>query len=111
MATRARAIGMMFTDAGEETVSHGGDLGIARRFFPGAPEPFIDLSTGINPQSYPLARFSPTALARLPEQDALTAIAAAAAKAYGAPPAEHVVVTPGSQLSSPLLARFVTPAR
>jgi cobalamin biosynthesis protein CobC len=102
---------MMFTDAGEETVSHGGDLGIARRLFPGAPEPFIDLSTGINPQSYPLARFSPTALARLPEQDALTAIAAAAAKAYGAPSAEHVVVAPGSQILLPLVASLVSPAR
>jgi cobalamin biosynthetic protein CobC len=102
---------MMFTDAGEETVSHGGDLGIARRLFPGAPEPFIDLSTGINPQSYPLARFSPTALARLPEQDALTAIAAAAAKAYGAPSAEHVVVAPGSQILLPLVASLVSPAQ
>src|SRR6202161_4231641 len=111
MATRARAIGMMFTDAGEETVSHGGDLGIARRLFPGAPEPFIDLSTGINPQSYPLARFSPTALARLPEQDALTAIAAAAAKAYCAPSAEHVVVAPGSQILLSLVASLVPPAR
>jgi cobalamin biosynthetic protein CobC len=102
---------MMFTDAGEETVSHGGDLGIARRLFPGAPEPFIDLSTGINPRSYPLARFSPTALARLPEQDALTAIAAVAAKAYRAPSAEHVVVAPGSQILLPLVASLVPPAQ
>jgi hypothetical protein len=28
---------------------HGGRLIEARRLFPGAPEPFIDLSTGINP--------------------------------------------------------------
>ena len=26
----------------------------ARMLFPGAPEPWIDLSTGINPHSYPL---------------------------------------------------------
>jgi cobalamin biosynthesis protein CobC len=102
---------MMFTDAGEATVAHGGDLGVARRLFPGAPEPFIDLSTGINPWSYPLARFSPTVFARLPEQDALTAIAAAAAKGYSAPSAEHVVVAPGSQVLLPLIASSVPRAR
>jgi cobalamin biosynthetic protein CobC len=102
---------MMFTDAGEGTVSHGGDLGVARRLFPSAPEPFIDLSTGINPWSYPLAHFSPTAFARLPQQDALTAVAAAAAKAYGAPSPEHVVVAPGSQILLPLIASSVPAAR
>jgi cobalamin biosynthetic protein CobC len=102
---------MMFTDAGEETVSHGGDLCIARRLFPGAPEPFIDLSTGINPWSYPLAQFSPKEFARLPQQEALTIIAAAAAKAYCAPSAEHVVVAPGSQILLSLVASLVPPAQ
>jgi cobalamin biosynthesis protein CobC len=102
---------MMFTDAREETVSHGGDLGVARRLFPGAPEPFIDLSTGINPWSYPLAQFSPAGSVRLPQQDALTAVATAAAKAYGAPSAEHVIVAPGSQILLPLIASSVSPAR
>jgi cobalamin biosynthesis protein CobC len=103
--------GILFTDAGEETVVHGGDLGVARRLFPGAPEPFIDLSTGINPWSYQLADFSPAMFARLPEKNALTAIAAAAAKAYGAPSAEYVVVAPGSQILLPLIASSVPPAR
>jgi cobalamin biosynthetic protein CobC len=102
---------MMFTDAGEETVAHGGDLGVARQLFPGAPAPFIDLSTGINPWSYPLAQFSPTEFTRLPQRDALTAVAAAAAKAYGAPSAKHVVVAPGSQILLPLIASSVAPAR
>ena len=101
----------MFTAAGEETVAHGGDLGVARRLFPGAPEPFIDLSTGINPWSYPLGQFSAAAFARLPEQDALTGIAAAAAKAYGVPSAGHVVVAPGSQILLPLVASLMPPAR
>ena len=52
----------------DETLLHGGDLDAARRPFPGAPEPFIDLSTGINPNPYPLPRF-PTDLfvRRLPQ--------------------------------------------
>ena len=40
--------------ATDEPLLHGGDLGAARRLFPDAPEPFIDLSTGINPNPYPL---------------------------------------------------------
>jgi len=31
-----------------EPLAHGGDLGAIRRRFPEAPEPWIDLSTGIN---------------------------------------------------------------
>jgi len=111
MATSASAIGMISTDAGDETPPHGGDLGVARRLFPGAPEPFVDLSTGINPWSYPLAHFSPSAFARLPQQDALTAIAIAAAEAYGAPSAQHVVVAPGSQVLLPLAASLLPPSR
>src|ERR1700686_5066377 len=70
---------------------HGGDLGAARRLFPGAPEPFIDLSTGINPHSYPVPQLSTDVFARLPEPAALGRLAAVAAKAYGAPSAGHVV--------------------
>ena len=35
-------------------IAHGGSLVQARRLFPGAPEPIIDLSTGINPVAYPI---------------------------------------------------------
>ena len=52
-------------DANQE-LFHGGDLGAARRRFPGAPEPFIDLSTGINPYPYPVPRFAADVFARLP---------------------------------------------
>ena len=101
----------MFTDAGDEVLPHGGDLGTARRLFPGAPEPFIDLSTGINPWSYPLAQFSPKGFQQLPQQDALTTVAVAAANAYGAPSAEHVVIAPGSQILLPLAASLLPAAR
>ena len=49
-----------------EAVAHGGDLDAARRLFPGAPEPFIDLSTGINPNPYPLPRLPADLFAQLP---------------------------------------------
>ena len=102
---------MISTDVGDETLPHGGDLGVARRLFPGAPEPFVDLSTGINPWPYPVARFSADAFTRLPQQEAVTAVAGAAAKAYGTPSAQHVVVAPGSQILLPLAARLLPPAQ
>jgi cobalamin biosynthesis protein CobC len=90
---------------------HGGDLGAARRMFPGAPEPFVDLSTGINPNPYPVPSLSGDLFARLPESAALAHLAEAAANAYGAPSATHVVAAPGTQLLLPLVAGLVEPER
>jgi cobalamin biosynthetic protein CobC len=97
--------------AGDELPLHGGDIGAARRLFAGAPEPFVDLSTGINPNPYPLPHLTAESFARLPEAGAITALAAAAAKAYGAPSAAHVVAAPGSQILLPLVAGLVRPGR
>ena len=72
-------------------VDHGGSLDRARALFPQAAEPWIDLSTGINPHSYPLFDLPATALTRLPEPARARELAAVAAKAYGAPSADHVV--------------------
>ena len=86
-------------------------MGAARRLFPGAPEPFIDLSTGINPNPYPLPRFPADLFERLPAPDAASALAAVAARAYGAPSAAHVVPAPGTQILLPLVAALVRPGR
>jgi cobalamin biosynthetic protein CobC len=99
-----------FHDA-DEPLPHGGELSVARRLFPDAPEPFIDLSTGINPNPYPLPHFLAELFARLPEADALASLAAIAAKAYGAPSAAHVVPSPGTQILLPLAAGLVRPGR
>ena len=90
---------------------HGGDLGAARKLFPGAPEPFVDLSTGINPHSYPLPQLQSDAFARLPEPAALDALCAIAATAYGAPSRDHVIAAPGTQILLPLAMSLVPPAR
>jgi cobalamin biosynthesis protein CobC len=83
---------------------HGGDLAAARRRFPDAPEPLIDLSTGINPHPYPLPPLPPDLFTRLPEPEALERLAAVAARAYGAA-AEEVVAAPGTQsLLAPVFA-------
>src|SRR6202051_2572023 len=92
-------------------IEHGGDLGIARRLFPGAPEPFIDLSTGINPNPYPLPKLSPDLFARLPDRAALERLAQIAARAYGAPSSTHVVAAPGTQILLPHVAALLPPGR
>ena len=92
-------------------VDHGGSLGRARALFPGAPEPFVDLSTGINPHSYPLFQPPATALTRLPEASRLVELAGTAAIAYGAPSPAHVAAAPGTQILLPHVAGLVKPGR
>src|ERR1700681_1456370 len=90
---------------------HGGDLDTARRLFPDAPEPFIDLSTGINPHSYPVPQLPSDVFARLPEPAALGRLVAGAAKAYGAASSDHVAAAPGTQILLPVVAGLVPPGR
>jgi cobalamin biosynthetic protein CobC len=92
-------------------VDHGGSLGRARALFPRATEPFVDLSTGINPHSYPLFDLSATALTRLPEAGRLRELMAAAAAAYGAPDMTNVAAAPGTQILLPLVCSLVSPGR
>jgi cobalamin biosynthesis protein CobC len=101
----------MFICDADEPLLHGGDLAAARHLFPDAPEPFLDLSTGINPNSYPLPDLSADLFARLPQNEALAALAAAAATAYGAPSAAHIVCAPGTQILLPLVAGLVGSGR
>jgi cobalamin biosynthetic protein CobC len=92
-------------------LEHGGDLATARRLFPGAPQPFIDLSTGINPHPYPLPPLGANVFAQLPDSAAQLRLSAIAAQTYGAPSAAHVVCAPGTQLLLPLVARLVPAGR
>jgi cobalamin biosynthetic protein CobC len=85
---------------------HGGALEVARRLKPGAPEPWIDLSTGINPHPYPLPDLKPQLWSRLPESGAIADLEAAAAARYGAA-AGTTVAGPGSQAIIQALARIV----
>jgi len=93
------------------TCEHGGDLASARVRFPGAPEPLIDLSTGINPVPYPVPHLPLEAFARLPQPAALDRLVQNAAKTYEAPAATHVVAAPGAQTLLPLVARLVPAGR
>ncbi|MFC6774918.1 threonine-phosphate decarboxylase CobD [Methylobacterium gregans] len=92
-------------------VAHGGDLGAARALFPEAPEPWIDLSTGINPVPYPCPALEASLWQRLPAAADAAALRAAAAEAYGAPDPDHVVPAPGTQILIETLPRLSPPAR
>jgi cobalamin biosynthesis protein CobC len=110
-ASAANIVSSVSARRWEEPLLHGGDLAAGRRLFPGAPEPFIDLSTGINPNPYPLSRLPADVFARLPDADKLASLSAIAAQAYGAPSAAHVVAAPGTQILLPLVAALVRPGR
>jgi cobalamin biosynthetic protein CobC len=84
---------------------HGGRLDAARRLYPKAPQPWIDLSTGINPRPYPLPPLAPDLFARLPDDDAFAALGHAAGKAYGAPAGVEIVAGAGVQAFIQLLPR------
>jgi cobalamin biosynthetic protein CobC len=79
--------------------------------FPDAPQPFIDLSTGINPHAYPIPQVAPDAFARLPEPAAIERLAAIAAHAFGATSADQVVAAPGTQIMLTQIASLVPPGR
>jgi cobalamin biosynthetic protein CobC len=86
-------------------IAHGGGLIAARRRFPNAPEPWIDLSTGINPVPYPLPPLPAESWTRLPEPEQVGALEAAAAVAYGVADPACVVAAPGTQALIHLLPR------
>jgi cobalamin biosynthetic protein CobC len=92
-------------------IEHGGDIAAARRLFPDAPQPFIDLSTGINPDPYPLPPLDAKVFARLPDSAAQLRLSKIAAQTYGAPSAAHVVCAPGTQILLPLVAALVSAGR
>jgi cobalamin biosynthetic protein CobC len=88
----------------DSPLTHGGRLAEARRLFPLAPEPFIDLSTGINPVSYLVPPLPREAWTRLPEPDEIAALEAIAAKIYGVADPSMVVAAPGTQSLISLIA-------
>ena len=82
---------------------HGGRLAQARAAFPDAPEPWLDLSTGINPRPYPAPRASRAERGRLPDPKQTRALEAAAARALGCAP-DRGLATPGAEAAIRLLA-------
>jgi len=94
-----------------EPAEHGGDLGAIRRRFPDAPQPWIDLSTGINPLAYPLDELPRESWQRLPTREAEQALLAAAQRRYAVADLATIVAAPGTQALIQLLPRLRSKSR
>lgn len=92
-------------------VAHGGDLGEVRRRYPDAPEPWIDLSTGINPVPYPVASLPLEVWSHLPTRQQERALLEAAARRYGVRDLATIAAAPGTQALIQLLPRIVPKSR
>ncbi|MDY6946062.1 MAG: threonine-phosphate decarboxylase CobD [Pseudomonadota bacterium] len=86
---------------------HGGRLCVARSLFPNVPQPWIDLSTGINPTAYPAPRASARERHRLPEPTELARLETVAAAALGVDDPARVVATGGTESALRLLPHLL----
>ncbi|USQ93640.1 threonine-phosphate decarboxylase CobD [Caulobacter sp. RL271] len=82
---------------------HGGRLREAMAAYPDAPGPWLDLSTGINPEPWPGPRAPADALTRLPDPRDLADLEAAAARAFGVADPGRVVAVSGAEAALRLL--------
>ncbi|MEN3949981.1 threonine-phosphate decarboxylase CobD [Iodidimonas sp. SYSU 1G8] len=88
------------------TGHHGGSgADYLRRFHPGAPRPWLDLSTGINPFPYPVGTIGTAAWTALPSPEAEHACRMAMAAYLGTAP-DALALLPGSQAGIALVPRL-----
>jgi cobalamin biosynthetic protein CobC len=85
---------------------HGGGLAAARATFGDDGAPWLDLSTGINPNPWPVPPLT-FDWSRLPDEADLRALEAAAADHFGVA-AHHVCAVPGSEIGLRLMGQFVS---
>jgi cobalamin biosynthetic protein CobC len=85
-------------------LEHGGRLRQAARDYGIPLADWLDLSTGINPEMYPIPAIDPLAWQRLPEDD--DGLDAAAAACYGN---DQLLALPGSQAAIQSLPRLFEP--
>ena len=78
-------------------VHHGGRLDAAISEFGGNKEDWLDLSTGINPNSYPIPQIGNESWARLPDENALSNLLNAGEIHYGIPADAGLVAANGTQ--------------
>jgi cobalamin biosynthetic protein CobC len=86
---------------------HGGRLREAMAAFPDAPRPWLDLSTGINPEPWSGQRAPADALRRLPDPHQLAELETVAARAFGVADAGRVVATSGAEAALRLLPGLI----
>lgn len=90
---------------------HGGRIDAAALLYPSAPQPWIDLSTGINPVAWPVPQIPLARYQRLPLAREIAQMTAAAADVYGLPANAAIVPVSGSELAIRLLPRMIGAGR
>jgi len=79
------------------TIEHGGALDRAIARFGGGRSDWLDLSTGINPEAFPLPDIAPEVWNRLPDEALLAQALSAARAYYGVAKGASIVAAPGTQ--------------
>ncbi|MBO6825947.1 MAG: threonine-phosphate decarboxylase [Sneathiella sp.] len=87
----------IFGDSYQRPVYHGGDLDSIRRIYGGDASSWIDLSTGINPSSYPVPTIPADNWARLPGGQTEQNLLQAARDYYQIPDHFDLIAAPGTQ--------------
>ena len=102
----------MFDSTGKiQPRDHGGQLETACALYGGLPEEWIDLSTGINPEPYPVIPFSADDFQRLPSASAYNSLIAAARAFWSVPNTAHVVATAGASAAIAALPSLLPPSQ
>ncbi|KEJ90983.1 threonine-phosphate decarboxylase CobD [Sulfitobacter donghicola] len=85
---------------------HGGGLDDAAKTFGGTRADWMDLSTGINPQSYPIGETTADAWTALPDRTAQDALIKAARSFWNIPDTAAVLATPGASAPIAMIPRL-----
>ncbi|MBV8925316.1 MAG: threonine-phosphate decarboxylase [Bradyrhizobium sp.] len=88
-------------------LDHGGNLDLACRLFGGRPDDWIDLSTGINRQPYPVGELQQRSWTALPSRTEIERLHEAARSAYGT--GAPVLALAGAQAAIQSLPRLAPP--
>ena len=86
-------------------------MSAAQKAYPLARQPWLDLSTGIAPWSYPIGGLDRQCWQRLPAVDALQELEAAAATCFRLANPDQIVAVHGSDFALRLLARLLPAER
>jgi cobalamin biosynthetic protein CobC len=88
---------------------HGGNLDVAIKRFGGRLDDWIDLSTGINRQPYPVGKLQPRSWTALPSRAEIESLHEAARNAYGTK--APVLAVAGAQAAIQMLPQLAQPGR
>ena len=94
----------------QRTNEHGGALDAAIQKYGGTRAGWMDLSTGINPDSYPLVPFQGTDWTALPDQAQFADLCTAARRFWDVPKGADILPTAGCSAAIAAIAGLLPPA-